>query len=177
MKELLELDVALGMDRDIEVLLKAINVVDTGNKAAAKEVLKQVHGKVVEIEEYFWRPIDSVEVYERLRTIAHELGDEDKAVTYDSKISLFKANELEFKGRVQDFYGNKTLAVQYYERALKLVPDHELALPAREKALRNIEKAKAEVAKCEKKLESASVSKSEVERTHNKMTIIIHITR
>lgn len=76
-----------------------------------------------------------------------------KAGHYRSKIKLFKANDLEFKGRVQDFYGNKASALEYYSKALEFVPDHELANPAHDKVLKRLDKARMELRKIEKKLQ------------------------
>lgn len=154
MQELLKLNVTVSMDKDIEALSKVIDIIDTSNQAKAKEMLVQIDKKVMEIEEHFWRPIDSPEVYKKLNALALALGDDKKASIYDSKIKLFEANELEFKGRIQDFYGNKVKAIEYYSEALKLVPDHELALPAHEKALKSVDKAKSELGKTAKKLQT-----------------------
>lgn len=150
------MNVTVSMDKDIEALSKVIGIIDTSNRAKAKEMLVQIDKKVLEIEEHFWRPIDSPEVYKKLNALALELSDENKASIYDSKIKLFEANELEFKGRVQDFYGNKVKAIEYYAKALKLVPDHELALPAHEKALKSVDRAKREISQAEKKLQADS---------------------
>jgi tetratricopeptide (TPR) repeat protein len=155
-QELADLDVSLSMTKDIEVLQKVIGTIDIENREESKKALEQIYKKVAEIEEYFWRPIDSIEVYEKLKALALELGDNEKAAKFDSKIKLFNANELEFKGRVQDFFGNKVKAIEYYEDALELVPDHELAFPAHEKALKSINKAKTDLSQAEKKLEAES---------------------
>jgi tetratricopeptide (TPR) repeat protein len=135
LQQLSKLDVSIGMKKDIEVLLGAISEIDVKDIIRAKEILEKIHEKVVEVEEYFWRPIDSSEVY-----------------LYESKLKLLNANKLEFKGRVLDFYGNKTKALEFYEEALDLVPDHELARPAHEKALRSIDRAKKELGRTEKQL-------------------------
>ena len=44
---------------------------------------------------------------EKLITLAKEIKEEEKVSHYESQIKLKEANELEFLGRVQDFYGNK----------------------------------------------------------------------
>lgn len=150
----MDLDVSDSMKRNIEAMFKAMDTVNTANQGEAKEKLEQIHKKALEIEEYFWRPIDSKDVYERLISIANELGDEEKFGHYRYQIKLSEANELEFKGRVQDFYGNKVKAIEYYAQALELVPIHELALPAHNKALKSIEKARPEVVKIEGKIRS-----------------------
>lgn len=155
-RKLTELDVTDSMQKDIEIISLVIDTIDIQNKGEAKETLDLIHRKVMEIEDYFWRPIDSPDIYERLRDIALQLEEEDKAQKYQSQIHLFKANELEFAGRVQDFFGNKMKALEFYTKALELVPDHELAFPAHEKTLKNIEKARKELDISEKKLQSKS---------------------
>jgi tetratricopeptide (TPR) repeat protein len=153
MQELIDLDVSDSMKSNIEALCKVIENIDVQNKEMALEQLNQVHTKILEIEEYFWRPVDSEDVYQRLISITKELGDEEKSSHYNYQIKVKEANDLEFKGRVQDFFGNKEKAVEYYEKALKLVPTHELALPAHRKAVKSMEKAQAEIPKLAMKLE------------------------
>lgn len=153
LQELINLDVSDSMKSNIEALFNAINSIETQNTGEASEKLNQIHSKVVEIEEYFWRPVDSENVYQKLIEISKGLGDEEKASHYEYQIKLRKANDLEFKGRVQDFFGNKTEALKFYETALELIPVHELALPARIKALKSIEKAQNELPKIKRKLE------------------------
>jgi tetratricopeptide (TPR) repeat protein len=153
-KKLSGLDVTDSMKNNIEILNKAIGSVDVKKEGEAQEMLETIHGKVTEIEEYFWRPVDSPEIYESLMDIALNLGDSDKAEKYKSQIDLFKANELEFQGRVEDFFGNKVKAVEFFEGALGLVPDHELAKPAHEKALRRIEKARKDLDIIERKIQN-----------------------
>ncbi len=153
-QKLAELDVSDSMKRNIEALFQAMDTVNISDLGEAKEKFTQIHKKVAEIEEYFWRPVDSKKVYERLISIATELGDEEKSSHYQRQIDLSEANDWEFKGRVQDFYGNKVKALEYYSKALELVPDHELAQPAHEKVLKRIDKARSEVEKLERKLET-----------------------
>jgi tetratricopeptide (TPR) repeat protein len=153
LQELINLDVSDSMKSNIEALFTAINSIETQNTNNASEKLNQIHSKVVEIEEYFWRPVDSESVYQKLIEISKGLGDEEKASHYEYQIKLRKANDLEFKGRVQDFFGNKAEALKFYEQALELIPIHELALPARTKAIKSIEKAQNELPKIKRKLE------------------------
>jgi tetratricopeptide (TPR) repeat protein len=151
-KKLMDLDVSDSMKRNIDALFKVMDTINTANKSEAKEKLEKIHKKILEIEEYFWRPVDSKKVYERLITLADELGEKEKSEHYKTQINLSSANDLEFKGRVQDFYGNKVKAVEFYSRALELIPIHELALPAHNKALKSIQKARDEIVKIERKI-------------------------
>lgn len=154
LQELMELDVSDSMKSNIEALNKVIDTIDVQKKDEALEKLNQVHTKIREIEEYFWRPVDSEHIYKRLISITRQLGDEDKISHYYYQIKLREANDLEFRGRVQDFYGNKEKAIEFYDKALELIPTHELALPARKKAIKNMEKAEAEVPKLAIKIEA-----------------------
>jgi tetratricopeptide (TPR) repeat protein len=154
LQELLDLDVSDSMKCNIDALFKVIETIDVQNKDEAMDKLNQVHTKILEIEEYFWRPVDSEDIYKKLISITQELGDEDKVSHYDYQMRLREANDLEFKGRVQDFYGNKEKALEYYEKALALIPTHELALPARKKTIRSMDKAEAEIPKLAIKLEA-----------------------
>jgi tetratricopeptide (TPR) repeat protein len=153
MQVLAELDVSDSMKRNIEALFLAMETVNTANSSEAKEKLDNIHKKVKEIEEYFWRPVDSKDVYERLILLANELGDQEKSKQYQYQIKASEANDLEFKGRVQDFFGNKVMAVQYYAKALELIPIHELAGPANKKALKSIDKARHDIGNIDRKLE------------------------
>lgn len=154
LKQLMELDVSDSMKRNIRALFSAMDKLDTTKKGEAKEKFEVIHKKVEEIEEYFWRPVDSNDVYKRLISIATELGEEEKSRHYQRQINLSEANDWEFKGRVQDFFGNKIKALEFYTKALELVSDHELAHPAHEKALKSIDKARGEIKKIEKKLQT-----------------------
>jgi tetratricopeptide (TPR) repeat protein len=142
LSELLNLDVSDSMKRNIDAINSAVGILD------------QIHSKVLEVEEYFWRPVDSEEIYTRLTEVAKELGESEKESHYQYQIRLKKANDLEFLGRVQDFFGNKVKAVEYYDQALALVPTHELAAPARRKAQKNIDKANVEVSKMAIKIDA-----------------------
>ena len=154
LQELVELDVSDSMKRNIDALFRAIDSIETEKQSEAKEKLNRIHDKILEIEEYFWRPVDSQDVYRRLIPIAAQLQEKKKEEHYGFQIRLYEANELEFAGRVQDFYGNKLKALEYYSKALELVPEHELALPGHGKVLKSLEKARAEADKLERKLQT-----------------------
>jgi tetratricopeptide (TPR) repeat protein len=164
MNELKKLDVTISMSRSVAVIEAAIEStglnVDTSGRptvqdpAAGRNILQQIDLKVKEAEEYFWRPIDSPEVYKRLKELAIAVGDEGMAVDYEMKMNTIEANELEFLGRVYRFYGNNKRALEHYTGALDLAPDHPLAGPDAEKASKAVEKAGGELERAEKSLES-----------------------
>jgi tetratricopeptide (TPR) repeat protein len=152
--ELLDLDVSDSMKRNVEAINTALGTINTSQQNEAMEKLNQIHSKVLEVEEYFWRPVDSEDVYKRLTELAKQLGDSEKESHYQYQIRLKKANDLEFLGRVQDFYGNKVKAIEYYDQALEMIPTHELAAPARRKAQKNVDRANVDVSKIALKLDT-----------------------
>lgn len=164
MNELRKLDVTLNMERNIEVIEEAIDStglgIDTSGSprvndvATSRDILQTISAKVKEAEEYFWRPLDSPRVYNRLKDLAVAVGDREMASDYESKVRRIKANNLEFLGRVYRFYGNNKRALDRYKRALELVPDHPLAKPDSEKASKAVEKATKELERVGKALEA-----------------------
>jgi tetratricopeptide (TPR) repeat protein len=162
MTSLKDLDVTDNMQDNIKIIQGVlddlgINTKDPGSIEANKKqqiasILEEIDQKIDEIEDYFWRPLDSPEVYGQLKDLAVAIGKDNKAEKFQNKLNRIEANELEFKGRVQNFYGNNTEALKYYEEALRLAPDHELAGTSREKASKSLSKARENLPKLEKKL-------------------------
>jgi tetratricopeptide (TPR) repeat protein len=157
-----DLDVTDNMQDNIKIIQSVINGlgVDSKNPSSINADQKQVIGnlleeidkKIDEIEDYFWRPLDSPEIYEQLKNLAVAIGRNNKAEKFQTKLNRIEANELEFMGRVENFYGNNTEALKYYEQALELSPDHELASTSRDKASKSLARAKEQLPKLEKKL-------------------------
>lgn len=160
MTSLEDLDVTVDMKENIRVIQRAISDLGlqrdaSGNiqvpdSSAAKRVLETVDVKIDQVEDYFWRPLDSPEVYTTLKDLATVLGDAPRVQKYEKKISRIEANELEFKGRVEAFYGNHAEALGYYDQALSLAPDHPLAGPGKEKVTKSLEKARKDMERLEK---------------------------
>ena len=69
LQELLDLDVSDSMKSNIDALCRVIETIDLQNKDEAIDRLNQVHTKILEIEEYFWRPVDSEDIYQKLMGI------------------------------------------------------------------------------------------------------------
>jgi hypothetical protein len=78
LSELLNLDVSDSMKRNIEAINSALGTINTSQQTEAVGILNQIHSKVLEVEEYFWRPVDSEEIYTRLTEVAKELGESEK---------------------------------------------------------------------------------------------------
>lgn len=164
MNELKKLDVTLNMERNVETIERAIDSTGLGidasgsprvnNIAASRNILQIISAKVKEAEEYFWRPLDSPRVYGRLKDLAVAVGDKEMASDYESKVRRIEANDLEFLGRIYRFYGNNKRALDHYNKALELVPDHPLAKPDSEKASKAVDKAKKELERVQKALDA-----------------------
>ncbi len=160
MASLEDLDVTVDMGENARVIEKAISDlgfrkdssgnVQVDDPSRAKVVLEKIDQKMDEVEDYFWRPLDSPEVYADLRDLATSLGNTTLEEKYQKKIDRIKANDLEFKGRIESFYGNQAEALKYYQEALSLAPDHPLAGPGKEKTFKSIEKAKKDMENLEK---------------------------
>jgi tetratricopeptide (TPR) repeat protein len=169
MKELEKLDVTLNMSRNVEVIVAAIESTGLGldpsgnptvqDVPTSRDVLQLIDVKVKEAEEYFWRPLDSPEVYKRLTDLAVAVGDSGMAKDYKIKMRLIEANEFEFLGRMSRFYGNNKKALEHYTKALELAPDHPLAGPDAEKASKAVEKAHGELEKAQRTIESSPEDK------------------
>jgi tetratricopeptide (TPR) repeat protein len=162
MSRLNDLDVTDSMKNNIKIIQSIIddlgvdpnNPGTLGNDQArkVKDTINVLDTKIDEIEDYFWRPLDSPEVYEVLKNLSKAVGEDNRAKKFQAKLDRIAANEMEFKGRVQNFFGNNTEALKYYEQALELTPDHELAGAGREKASKSLNKARTELPKLESKV-------------------------
>ncbi|MEM3397181.1 MAG: tetratricopeptide repeat protein [Thermoplasmata archaeon] len=149
MKELEELDVSWSMSKTVAVIIEGLKEVDgllsSGRQLEAKQLLELVVKKVLEAEEYFWRPVDSDEVYSKLKEIYTRIGETQKSSDWEKRINLRKAREIEFIARVQNFCGNNTLALEYYNQAVSLAPDFQLAQDGKKKAEKSVTKARREI--------------------------------
>ena len=130
--ELKNLEVDWSMERTIGAIEKAIAAIESGKEG--KSLYEAVCAKVAECEDYYDRPMDKPETYEKLGALAKKFGDDKMAKHASLQINIFKSNDLEFLGRQQQFYGNSKLAVEYYRKSLDLYPQHELSGPNLEKA-------------------------------------------
>src|SRR3989304_10422814 len=72
---------------------------------------------------------------------------------------MFMADEQEFQGRLQAFYGNNTKALSHFNEALRLVPDHAFAKKGAEGSAKRIEKSTKDLDKLRMAAESKRTSK------------------
>ena len=155
MTELSELDVEWNMGKTCEVISKAIAEVEKKGPKGETELLDLIEKKVKEAEEFYWRPLDEPEIYKRLGAIFEDLGKKAEAKKYLAKIQEMEAAKWEFRGRLQNFFGDNKRAAKYYAKALELQPDFPEAKKGLETAKKRLDKADAEI----KKLESTIANK------------------
>lgn len=166
MSDLTELDVELNLERTIEVIREgaahvAADLGKNGGKLSAggKQTLDAVKRKLEEAETYFARALDSKELYDALADVARKVGDGAAAAHYTKQGNTFLADELEFRGRLQAFYGNNTVALERFNEALKLVPDHAFSMKGAEASAKRIEKSRKALPKLREKAEGKGEAK------------------
>src|SRR5882672_2753170 len=149
MPPLADLDVQQSLKNTLDTLLEAARAVQARLVAAgtslpedAKATLDLISKKVGEAEEYYARALDSKILYDTLATIHRGIGDAAGAEKYERQGKTFEADELEFKGRMEAFYGNHAKALQYFAEALRLVPNHGFALKGKEASQKRVDKAR-----------------------------------
>jgi len=149
MTELAELDVEWSMSKTCEVISKALDDVEKNGPKGASELLDLVEKKVKEAEDFYWRPLDQPQIYTRLGAIFESAGKKAEAQKYLAKIKEQEAAKWEFRGRLQNFFGDNTRAAKYYAKALELQPDFPEAKKGLETAKKRADKADAEIKKIE----------------------------
>jgi tetratricopeptide (TPR) repeat protein len=151
--QLNNLDVQDSMARTCEVILAALEEVECAGADKAMHILDLIEKKIEEAEEYFWRPLDDPSIYERISKVFEGIGQNERCERYLCKMKEHEANIWEFRGRVQNFFGNNRLAVRYYEKALECDADNELAITGLEKAKKRLAKADDEIAKAKRAID------------------------
>lgn len=162
MKELKELDVEWSMKKTIEILnkaLKNIEIENSGKGAKLKgkgdfdELFGLIQTKIKEAEEYYWRPIDDPAIYERMKEISLALNNKNLANEYGSKIGEMEADKWEFEARLNNFYGNNSKALEYYNKALEFMPEMEEAQKGKKSVEKRIEKSEKQLPKLKENVE------------------------
>ncbi len=160
------LDVQQNLKTTIETLMEGAREVEAALSAgpdafdsAHREMLDLISKKVEEAEAFFARALDSKALYDILSSVHGRLGQSEAADRCARQGRMFVADELEFQGRLQAFYGNHTKALAQFNEALKLVPDHAFALKGAEGSAKRIEKSTKELDKLRKAAESKRTAK------------------
>lgn len=141
-------DVEDSMKNNIELFMKAV---DELANSEDRELLKVIKAKVDEAEDYFWRPLDSTEFYEKFSDVLNNMGLKDDALEYRKRIGIILSSELELQGKILNFIGDNLSAVKKYEEALKNWPENASAKKGLERAVKRVEKAKANLKKLQDK--------------------------
>ena len=153
MQELRALDPSMSMPRTVEVLTKALASIPLEHDQPLKltgdqgTVLDLVTEKIAQAEGYFDRPVDSPEIYQRLVAIGKASGRGDLVERFGRRTAEIEAADLEFKARLQAFFGATSRAVTLFSKAVDLTPEFTEAVDGLGRAERRVEKSR-------KKLES-----------------------
>lgn len=166
MQGLAELDVQKSLKQAIEALQQAAAEVDAQLSAAGanlteagKATLELIAKKVEEAEAFYGRALDSKALYDRLADIHTRLGDAAGAERYAKQGRMFLADELEFKGKLEAFYGNNARALEHFQEALKLIDDHAFALKGAEGSAKRVDRSTKDLEKLKKAAETRKASK------------------
>lgn len=162
-----DLDVQQNLKVTIETLMESARGVEAalnagGTSALAnehRETLGTIATKVEEAEAFFARALDSKALYDLLSSIHQRTGETAAAERYARQGRMFVADEFEFQGRLQAFYGNHAKALGQFNEALKLIPDHAFALKGAEGSAKRIERSTKDLEKLRKAAEAKHTAK------------------
>lgn len=153
LKDLKELDVTYSMKGTADAINKAIGQLTDGCSVQDKEILTVINQKLLEVDEAFDRPLDSPEIFGKLRGVASAAGQSDLAGYCQKQVNMIEANELHFKGYTILFYGDCVAASKLLKQAAELAPEHPLATIDLEKTEKRLAKADGELVKAETGIE------------------------
>ncbi len=153
MTDLKDWDVSNSMKETVKLInaaLDSLNKDALAGKPAAlsageKATVETVKAKLKEVEEAFWRPLDSPETFERLAKVAASVGDADLNKYCRKQKNMVVGTEVHFKGYCQLFYGNATEAVKHLKQAVELAPDLDVAPRDYETAVKRVAKAEKDL--------------------------------
>lgn len=150
-EELKNLDVTLSMKGTTEAILRAMGTLNGG--AGDGVILDVIRTKLLEVDEAFERPLDSPEVFLKLKGIAHNAGKADLEAYCQEQVDMIAANDLHFKGYTQMFYGDCVKATKLLGEAAKLAPKHPLAAKDLRTAEKRLAKAGEDLVKAQLQIE------------------------
>ena len=153
MKELADLEPSMSMSRTVEVLTKALASIPLEEGSPLQltgdqdRVLELVTDKIGEAEGYYDRPVDEPAIYQRLVDIGKAAGRDDLVGRFGRRTAEIEAADLEFRARLQAFFGATSRAVGLFSQAVDLTPDFTEAVDGLGRAERRVEKAKKNLPK------------------------------
>ena len=160
LNDLKELDVTYSMKTIAQAIENAMGMLgsdllsgkDAGT-AQDREILTVINQKLLEVDEAFDRPLDSPDIFGKLKGIASAAGQSDLTTYCQKQVNMLEANELHFKGYTELFYGNCVTASRLLKQAAELAPEHPLATIDLEKTEKRLAKADGELVKAEAGIE------------------------
>ncbi len=160
LEELKNLDVTYSMMGTAQAINNAINMLSedlcSGKGVGSvhdNEILVVINHKLLEVDEAFDRPLDSPDIFLKLKDIASAAGQSDLESYCQEQVNMIKANDLHFKGYTILFFGDCVNASKYLKEAAEIAPKHPLAAIDLEKAEKRLAKAEDELYKAEIQIE------------------------
>jgi tetratricopeptide (TPR) repeat protein len=157
MRELSDLDPSMSMSRTVEVLKKALDTIPYSEgqslslSGEQSKMLDLIDSKIDEAEGYFDRPVDEPEIYVRLVGIGKVSGRDDLVSKFGRRTAQMESADLEFRARLQAFFGATSRAVGLFEKSVDLDPDFPEAVDGLDRAQRRVAKSGRALAKLEDK--------------------------
>jgi len=164
MRELADLDPSMSMSRTVEILQNALNTIPyqegqsltlSGDQS---KMLDLVDNKIDEAEGYFDRPVDEPEIYHRLVNIGKASGRDDLVTKFGKRTAQIESNDLEFRARLQAFFGATSRAVGLFQQSVDLTPEFQEAVDGLGRAERRVAKSGKNLEKLEGKAHATSGS-------------------
>ncbi|MEA3557762.1 MAG: hypothetical protein U9R75_00750 [Candidatus Thermoplasmatota archaeon] len=151
MKRLSGMDPSDDMGDILENIREIMNDVEKApDSTESSKALSLIREKENASRDYFMRPFDSDEIYDRLIKVHEKRGENDIADTYRRCLDLRQARKWTILGDSYALMGLNSRAAGFLEKALHFGPSEDLADEVRrtyEKALRRVEKAENMVVK------------------------------
>ena len=146
-KDLASLDPALDMKVTVGALKGALATIPATGALGAEhaKTLELVVLKLGEAETYFDRPVDEPGIYERVLAIAKAAGRGDIVTRFGKRVAQIQAADLEFRARLQAFFGASTRAVGLFAKAVELTPEFKEAKDGLQKAQNRVNKANSKL--------------------------------
>lgn len=148
----------------IEEVLRSLPEMDDGGDRA----LEIISLKEKEARDFYWRPLDSEDIYNSLIEIYKERGNREMVERYRRCLDLKEAREYTILGDSCSLMGINTKASEYLEMALDLGPSEDLVSDIEKtlaRAEKRVEKAGAEIGPLLAKLEKDPTHKKNLIRS------------
>ena len=164
MRELADLDPSMSMSRTVEVLRKALDTIPYSEgqrldlSGDQSRMLDLIDTKIDEAEGYFDRPVDEPDIYVRLVNIGKVSGRDDLVTKFGRRTAQIESADLEFRARLQAFFGATSRAVGLFQQSVDLTPDFREAVDGLDRAERRVAKSDKALARLEDKALASSGS-------------------